>query len=305
MITIRPSSTVLRVTGLLLCLTISLAPAAAQAPRPTEFRSGDVSIRYEVHGTGVPVVLIHGFTGSAQRHFGMTGIMDALEKAGYQVIALDCRGHGQSGKPLEASQYGIEMVRDVVRLLDHLMIDRAHVVGYSMGGGIAQQMLVKHPTRVLTATLLGTGWEGENLSALTAQLNALADGFDRRDASGLIRGVQRGRQGEPSDADVVAATADLFSRNDPQVLAVMARTLPSLWQISRDELRAIRVPVMAIAGELDQSNLEAAKRMATVVATLRLIELPGLNHATSVRPSARHIVEFLNQHDPPHRDSRK
>ena len=60
--------------------------------------------------------------------------MEALGTAGYRVIALDCRGHGQSGKPQDPGQYGLEMVRDVVRLLDHLNVERAHVVGYAMGG---------------------------------------------------------------------------------------------------------------------------------------------------------------------------
>jgi pimeloyl-ACP methyl ester carboxylesterase len=78
------------------------------------------------------------------------------------------------------------------------------------------------------------------------------------------------------------------------VLATIARTLPSLWQVSRDELRAVRVPVLAIAGELDQRNLEAAKRMAGVVLGLQPLELRGGNHATSVRPSAAHIADFLD-----------
>jgi pimeloyl-ACP methyl ester carboxylesterase len=211
------------------------------------------------------------------------------------VIALDCRGHGQSGKPLESSQYGMEMVRDVIRLLDHLKIARAHIVGYSMGAGIAQQILVTYPNRALTVTLLGSGWEGEHLPALTSQLNAQADAFDRRDASALIRGVLTGGQG-PSDAEVAAAQADLFSRNDPRVLAAIARSLPVLWRVSRRQLSSVTVPVLAIDGEYDRSNLDAARRMVGVVKGLELVELPGVNHATSVQPSAAHIVAFLGNH---------
>src|SRR6185503_733917 len=97
-------------------------------------------------------------------------VMDALEKAGYRVVAMDCRGHGQSGKPHDPGQYGLEMVRDVVRLLDHMQITRAHIVGYSMGGSIATQLLVKHPDRLRTVTLLGAGWAGEDLAAANAQM---------------------------------------------------------------------------------------------------------------------------------------
>ena len=277
-------------------LTLGVAAAGAQERAVRSFDSGGVAISYTDSGRGTPVVLIHGFTGSASRHFGNPGVMSALEAAGYRVIAMDCRGHGQSGKPIDSSKYGMEMVRDVIRLLDHLTLTRAHIVGYSMGAGIAEQVLVKYPKRAMTVTLLGSGWQGEQMPALTVQMNAMADGFDRRDASALTRAVFSAPQGGPSDAEIAAATADLFSRNDPRVLAAIARSLPVLWQVSRDELRAVKVPVLAIDGEYDQSNLEAAKRMVGVVPGLQLVELPGVNHATSVRPAAAHIVSFLDQH---------
>ena len=66
-------------------------------------------------------------------------------------------GHGKSGKPRGTSQYGVEMARDVIRLLDHLQISRAHMVGYSMGGFIVMNLLAAHPDRFLTATLGGSG----------------------------------------------------------------------------------------------------------------------------------------------------
>jgi len=261
------------------------------------FNSNGVAISYtDSGGRGEPVVLIHGFTGTAERHFGRTGMTEALEKAGYRVIAMDCRGHGQSGKPLEPAKYGLEMARDVVRLLDHLKIDRAHIVGYSMGGGIAQQVMVKYPKRTRTVTLLGTGWEGEHLQALQTQLNAMADAFERKDASALIRGVFADAKGGPSDAEVAAAAADLLSRNDPHVLAVMARTLPSLWDVSREQLQKVKVPVLAIDGEFEHDNLEAAKRMLTVVPNIQVTELPGVNHSTAVRPAVPRVVAFLDAH---------
>jgi pimeloyl-ACP methyl ester carboxylesterase len=223
-------------------------------------------------------------------------VMGALQTAGYRVVAMDCRGHGASGKPLDPAQYGFEMVRDVVRLLDHLKIDRAHIVGYSMGGAIASQMLVKYPQRALTVTMLGAGWEGEDSSGITAQMTALADGFDHKDATAMIRGVFASAQGGPTDAEVAAAAADLFSRNDPKVLAAIARGLPPLWRISRNELASIKTPVLAIDGEFDRGNFDGAKRMAAVVAGIQVVELPGANHATSVRPAAAHIVAFLDAH---------
>src|SRR5947208_2212620 len=84
----------------------------------------------------------------------------------------------------------------------------------------------------------------------------MADALERKDASALIRGVSADPNGGPSDAQVAAAAADLFSRNDPHVLAVMARTLPVLWDVSRDQLRKVKVPVFAVAGEFEADNVE-------------------------------------------------
>ncbi|MDP7479308.1 MAG: alpha/beta hydrolase, partial [Vicinamibacterales bacterium] len=271
-------------------------PAAQVQDAGKFFDSNGVQIHYVDRGHGVPVVLLHGFTGSSARHWKAPGVMEALGTAGYRVIAMDCRGHGQSGKPRDAGQYGLEMVRDVVRLLDHLNLERAHVVGYSVGGASASQLLVRHPDRLQTVTLLGSGWEGEDLGALTSQFEELAEGFARGDASALIRAATSSDQDGPTDDEVAALNASLFARNDPQVLAAVARGLPPLFEISGDSLRVATLPVLAIIGEHDDNNLEAVKRMAGVVPGLEVVEIPGASHATSVRPSAEHLVAFLDKH---------
>ncbi len=275
-----------------------MAPPAVLAWQEgaASFDSNGVQIQYRDDGVGPPVVLLHGLTGSYQRHWEATGVIEALEKAGYRVIAMDCRGHGKSGKPHDSNQYGMEMVRDVVRLLDHLGIERAHVVGYSMGGAIANQLLVSYPDRLLTVSLLGAGWEGEDLTVLKSRLLALAEGFEKSDASALIRGVTSGET-KPTDEEVAALNASLFARNDAKALAAAARGLPFLFEIKADQLRATTVPVLAMIGEYDH-NLEAVKRMAGVVPALEVVQIPGATHATSVRPSAEHLVTFLDKHSP-------
>ncbi len=282
--------------GLLLAFVLVAVPAAQVQDAGKFFDSNGVQIHYVDRGHGVPVVLLHGFTGSSARHWKAPGVMEALGTAGYRVIAMDCRGHGQSGKPRDAGQYGLEMVRDVVRLLDHLNLERAHVVGYSVGGASASQLLVRHPDRLQTVTLLGSGWEGEDLGARTSQFEELAEGFARGDASALIRAATSSDQDGPTDDEVAALNASLFARNDPQVLAAVARGLPPLFEISGDSLRVATLPVLAIIGEHDDNNLEAVKRMAGVVPGLEVVEIPGASHATSVRPSAEHLVAFLDKH---------
>jgi pimeloyl-ACP methyl ester carboxylesterase len=294
---IAASARQVRALTLLVAWAFLLSPASLAGQARTEsFDSNGVPIHYVDKGRGAPVVLIHGFTGSYTRHWEAPGVMQALETAGYRVIAMDCRGHGESGKPRDPSQYGLEMVRDVVRLLDHLRIDRAHVVGYSMGGAIASQLLVKYPRRLITVTLLGAGWEGEDLTTLTEQFSMLADGFEKGDASALIRGVSSSGRSGPTPEEVAAANAALFARNDPQALAAVARGLVPLYEISASSLRGVSLPVLAIVGEQDTFNLGSVKRLAGVVRGLDVVQLPATTHASSVRPSAAPLVAFLDKH---------
>src|SRR4030095_6015631 len=153
-------------------ITCLLVAGPARAQQATQsFDSNGVQIQYLDKGRGAPVVLLHGFTGSFRRHWEAPGVIGALETAGYRVIAMDCRGHGESGKPHDPALYGLEMAGGVIRLLDHLKITRAHLAAYSMGAAIANQLLIKHSSRLITVTLLGAGWEGEDLQVLASRFS--------------------------------------------------------------------------------------------------------------------------------------
>ncbi|MEJ7767187.1 MAG: alpha/beta fold hydrolase [Chitinophagaceae bacterium] len=134
---------------LLICLQVSSCLFA----QDKFFNSNGLQIHYLEQGTGVPVVLVHGRGGSLQSWID-SGVLLNLAKD-HRVIALDCRGHGKSSKPHDPKQYGQEMALDILRLLDHLAIGKAHIIGYSLGGNITAQLLVIHPERFLTATLAG------------------------------------------------------------------------------------------------------------------------------------------------------
>ena len=121
----------------------SLLAILAGSPAEPEVRSFDsdgVKIAYRVDGGGPPVILIHGLTVDADLNWRTPGITEKLAKK-FQVISMDVRGHGQSGKPHDRSAYGLQLVEDVARLMDHLHFDRAHIVGYSMGGEIAVKLV--------------------------------------------------------------------------------------------------------------------------------------------------------------------
>ena len=139
-------------------LTCSAAASGGIAPlHAEEFTSNGVKIHYVIRGKGEPVLLVHGLTSSVKVNWEMPGTIAELAKH-YQVIAFDNRGHGQSDRPEGEDQYGVQMVEDVVRLMDHLHITKAHVVGYSLGSMIALKLLALHPERVRSAVLGGMGW---------------------------------------------------------------------------------------------------------------------------------------------------
>src|SRR3954451_25213821 len=112
----------------LLCL--NPAPAWSQS-----FDAKGVKIRYAVEGKGEPVVLIHGLYASGFINWKLTGVVDLLAKDN-QVIYLDLPGHGLSDRPANKDAYGTQMADDIILLLDHLKIKKAHLVGYSLGGMI-------------------------------------------------------------------------------------------------------------------------------------------------------------------------
>jgi pimeloyl-ACP methyl ester carboxylesterase len=125
------------------------------------FDAKGVKIHFLIEGTGEPVVLIHGLDSSARVNWQMPGTIDALAKD-HQVIAIDLPGYGESDKPVDPAAYGEQWVDDVILLLDHLNIRKAHIVGYSMGGMVALKLIAEHPERVISGTLGGAGWLRED-----------------------------------------------------------------------------------------------------------------------------------------------
>src|SRR5262249_4523259 len=148
-----------------------------------------------------PVVLIHGFTGSIQGQWGMPGILKKLAED-YQVVALDNRGHGKSDKPHDPKQYGPEMIADVLRLMDHLNLRKAHIVGYSMGGFMTGYLVTHHPDRVITATLGGAGWRKPDDARLTV-MDDLATSLDAGKGIGpLILALTPANKPKPTDEQI-------------------------------------------------------------------------------------------------------
>lgn len=254
-----------------ICLVLVPATGFAQ---DRFFNSAGVQIRYVDHGTGEPVVLIHGFMASLEG-WSRTEVLQHLAKD-FRVIAMDCRGHGESGKPHDPDAYGAEMAEDVIRLLDHLNLDRAHVVGYSMGARLTGYLLANRPERLITATLGGSPprqrWNAEE--------EARAERF--------IANVQEaGRSADPSD--------------DQDYVALAA--IPRSWhrQVVREsQLAATTVPTLAIVGSEDP-RLSGMNALKVLVPALELVVIDGATHAGEQgalgHPEfVRAVHEFISSH---------
>jgi pimeloyl-ACP methyl ester carboxylesterase len=148
--------TAILMAGLLATATGGIAFLATRRVCGQWLDADGVRLHYTDEGAATPVVLLHGFAVNADLNWRPPGITAALVR-GFRVIALDLRGHGLSDKPHDPGRYGMEMLEDIPRLLDHPGIERAHVVGYSLGGIITLKLAATHPERLLSAAVLGAG----------------------------------------------------------------------------------------------------------------------------------------------------
>jgi pimeloyl-ACP methyl ester carboxylesterase len=248
----------------------------AQIGEDRFFDSNGVSLRYRIQGSGPAVILLHGFTRSIDAPWVEYGYFAGLFD-GYQLIALDCRGHGRSGKPHVAAAYGQQMVDDVVRLLDHLRLERAHLLGHSMGAEIVLKTVVQHPARVHSAILAGSGWSDDTVYAIYPPL---AESLERGEGfRAMLEWITPVGQPAPTPADVDAFNARLLPGNDVLALAAICRNYAELQELRviEQELRSIQASVLGITGEYD-SERPMLERMQGVVPHFTMIVLAGLGH---------------------------
>lgn len=205
------------------------------------FDSNGVKINYSIKGTGEPVILIHGWHSSGLINWTLPGVVDLLAKD-HRVICPDMPGHGFSDKPTNESAYGLELVEDIVRLMDHLKIEKAHMVGYSMGGIITAKLMTKHPERVLSGTLGGMGWLREG-------------SFEQKVFAG--------------------------AESDKQAAAICFRSLAKL-ALSEDEIKSIKVPVMVLCGDHDVVKRLYVEPLKSVRKDWLVVGIKDAGHLTCV-----------------------
>jgi pimeloyl-ACP methyl ester carboxylesterase len=275
------------------CLLLALAPGLRAQDKT--FDSGGVKIRYTDQGEGEPVLLIHGFTANVELQWGAPGVLKGLAKD-HRVIAYDNRGHGKSGKPHDPKKYGAEMVEDAVRLLDHLKIKKAHVVGYSMGAMIAAKLLATHPDRLLSVTLGGAGPVREDHKEMAQFVERLAESLEKGKGFGpLIEGLQPKGSAKMTPEQLKQISQLLTAFNDTKALAAAARGFKEL-AVTDAQLKANRVPTLALIGE-DDPLKKGVDDVKGQFANLRVVVIPGDHITAFSQPEfLRGIRDFLEKH---------
>jgi 2-succinyl-6-hydroxy-2,4-cyclohexadiene-1-carboxylate synthase len=251
----------------------------------------DLKLHVARNGDGPPVVLLHGFTGCA-------GSWDSLRPAlddRYTTLSVELPGHGRSSAPENPARYALpRFADDLARLLDSLEIERAALLGYSMGGRAALHFALRHPERVAALVLEsaspGIADPAERAARALADA-ALADEIER---GGITAFVDRWEQ-LPLWASQASLPAEVRSRlraqrlsRDPRGLANSLRGAGAASQPSvMEDLASYRGPALLVAGALDAKYVELGQLMQATIADSRLAVVPEAGHAVHLeRPAA-------------------
>ncbi len=245
------------------------------------FNSDGVDIAYHDEGTGDPVLLIHGFASSRDVNWVGPGWVRTLLDAGYRVISFDHRGHGASGKPHDPVQYHSErMAEDAARLLDHLGIERADVIGYSMGARVGAYLTLLYPSKVRSLVMGGLGIhlvEGVGLP------QSIADAMDA-----------------PSLDDVSDPMGRMFrsfadaNRQDLKALAACIRG--SRQVLSREEVGRIFQPVLVAVGTRDAVAGDP-RPLVELLPDGEVLDIPNRDHNPAVGDKVfkQGVLDFLRR----------
>jgi pimeloyl-ACP methyl ester carboxylesterase len=245
------------------------------------FLHDNVDIAYLDEGAGEPIVLVHGFASTKEVNWVNPGWVKTITGAGRRAIALDNRGHGASSKLYDPAAYhSATMAEDVRALLDHLGIERADVMGYSMGARIVTFLTIDHPTRVRSVVIGGMG------SRMVEEV-----GLPDKVAAALEA---------PSLADISDPSGRMFrsfaeqTKSDLKALAACIRG--NRQTLSRAQVAGIRVPVLVAIGTEDKVA-GSAQKLAALIPGARSLDIPNRDHMLAVGDKVfkTAVLDFLNQ----------
>jgi len=277
-------------------LFAAAATAPSEQPKDGYFTTSDgIKIHYlTLGGKGSWVVLIHGYTGNAEHNWFSNGIAAALAK-NHRVVALDNRNHGKSDKP---QLNGPGKASDTIELMDHLGIQKAHIGGYSMGGGITGQLLATNPERFITAHFGGSGIM-ETDPDWIAKVPPDKQGRDPQEDT-VAKGL---RINHAMDNGMTREEAEKMAETPPPPRPTPAAgARPAAPQGPKLDLSKLNVPIIIINGELDRPRAKSV-RAAREANDVEIVVLPGKSHLTAIaagympRDYPDRLAAFINTHD--------
>ncbi|OYY13912.1 MAG: alpha/beta hydrolase [Rhizobiales bacterium 35-68-8] len=246
------------------------------------FSSDGLDLAYVEEGAGDPVLLIHGFASTKEVNWVNTSWFKTLTGAGYRAIAFDHRGHGSSAKLYAARDYDTRlMAKDALRLLEHLGLSRAHVIGYSMGARVGATMALQYPEAVRSLIMGGLGYH-------------LIDGV------GLPQSIADALEA-PSLDDVTDPMGRMFrafgDANKADLKALAACIRGSRQTLTREDVATIRAPVLVAVGTRDAIAGDA-HRLAEVFPHGEALDIPNRDHNPAVGDKVfkQGALDFLARH---------
>lgn len=250
-------------------------PTAALATAPDQqFTADGVTLRYREAGSGDAVVLIHGYSAALE---SMLGVAKALPQT-HRMVALDVRGFGRSSKFAEPVRFGQQMVDDVIRLMDHLKIPRAHVVGHSMGALIAANLAARYPGRVITASLVAGPFYADAATFSKESASWIADLESGGGLANFMKWLFPAMK--PEMAGMVNAQA--MKGNDLGSLIGVMKSLPTL---AVDRLPTGGSKALLIAGTGDPLH-PLSVAFAKQSPGSQLVEVPNADHVGVITNAA-------------------
>jgi pimeloyl-ACP methyl ester carboxylesterase len=258
----------------ILCLLLVSATGFAQ---DKFFDSNGVRIQYVDQGNGDAIVLLHGDGGTLNTWID-SGVLPNLAQD-YRVIAFDTRGSGKSGKPRDVKAYGREQGLDVIRLLNHLGIRRAHIIGYSMGAHTTAQLLTTHAERFISATLGGAAgrfrWTDEQ--AAGAEQEASESERECVSRSQIYR-LAPTNAPKPDEEAIKRLSAACMANPNEDRFARAARTRSRKdYVITPTQVASVKVPTLGIVGSLD-GYLTDFQELRKLRPEVKLVVIDGATH---------------------------
>ncbi len=226
-----------------------------------------VHMYYELHGEGSPLILIHG--GMLTIDINFAGLIPTLAQR-HLVIAVELQGHGRTAD-IDREITPANSAADVVELLDQLGIDRAHVVGHSMGAAVALELAVRHPSRVRSVVPVSGSVRPDGMHS------------DLGDPSKFETSTRM-----PTQADF-AEFAAAYQRLSPHperfqnFMGKMSASAADLQGWPDEQLAAITAPVLIVVGDHDFVTVEHAALMKELIPASQLAVLPGTTHMQATR----------------------